>query len=487
MNDVYNMVRRRSYERFGCEYGNGESVWMPLSQQHSSMTWIWDMEIYRTTSGRQFGQRSGKDYWKKKTCLTLQSKGGYRQACCTVELINTPMPRSMSFPTPCCVCGKWDTILWSPRRNKFGGIQKPTSSVNWIEVMERRWSLSGRSSQDSRQRTSSMRFRKWWAKNSVIEWTSKAGSSSYQCSTTLYGMQKEMKNYVKKSKRVEEYARRFPRGHWSFPRLGSEKKRVQISKTSEPNVPLYQCLGERTIKKQASLDLVEVGHFLVCSAVTEWSEESILTPRRHVTSRWKANCAKTVDRKRWIICKTHGIFSVEVKVPSLFEDQTTSWIRIVNGLKGTSERQCRSKKKKKKRASWEPVAMAKPTLKPSSTSNWNVVPMGLRNGSTLMWEDPRTPIASRCQDSYSITSTQRKLVEDDAGVPFDRIVEKSKEVLSEDSRYWSDEIKEKLSVAPYWSAEKLIDALSKRWWREEKVSIQLEIKLSRKLMCFRAI
>ena len=33
-------------------------------------------------------------------------------------------------------------------------------------------------------------------------------------------------------------------------------------------------------------------------------------------------------------------------------------------------------------------------------------------------------------------------------------------VLSEDSRYWSEEIKEKVSTAPYWSAEKWIDILS---------------------------
>ena len=46
-----------------------------------------------------------------------------------------------------------------------------------------------------------------------------------QCSTKLYGVQKEMMRYVKTSqKRIEEYARRFPRGHWSFLGPGSEKK-----------------------------------------------------------------------------------------------------------------------------------------------------------------------------------------------------------------------------------------------------------------------
>ena len=72
------------------------------------------------------------------------------------------------------------------------------------------------------------------------------------------------------SKRVEEHARRFPRGDWSFLGLGSEKKwyatynskpngcwdRIAekimqyFSKIWSPNIPLFQCLGERTIKKQ---------------------------------------------------------------------------------------------------------------------------------------------------------------------------------------------------------------------------------------------
>ena len=52
------------------------------------------------------------------------------------------------------------------------------------------------------------------------------------------------------------------------------------------------------------------------------------------------------------------------------------------------------------------------------------------------------------------------------------------EVLSDESRYWSDDIKEKWALAPYWSTDKWIDV--KRWWTEEKVSILFETNLSRK-------
>ena len=52
-----------------------------------------------------------------------------------------------------------------------------------------------------------------------------AGSSSSQCLTTLYGIQKEMMNlHENNSKTIRKYAERFPRSHWSFPGPGSEKK-----------------------------------------------------------------------------------------------------------------------------------------------------------------------------------------------------------------------------------------------------------------------
>ena len=56
------------------------------------------------------------------------------------------------------------------------------------------WNSSGRFSHDSLQWESSMRFKRWWENYSVNLSTSKAGTSSCQCLTTLYEMQKEMMN-----------------------------------------------------------------------------------------------------------------------------------------------------------------------------------------------------------------------------------------------------------------------------------------------------
>ena len=118
-----------------------------------------------------------------------------------------------------------ETIPINHGRTRVSGIQRPTSSANWIELMESWRNSSGRFSQDSRQRLSSKKFRIRWANNSVTQRISKTGSSSCQCSTTLNGKQEEMKYYAKNnSKRVAEYARQFLRGHWSFLEPGSDKK-----------------------------------------------------------------------------------------------------------------------------------------------------------------------------------------------------------------------------------------------------------------------
>ena len=75
---------------------------------------------------------------------------------------------------------------------------------------------------------------------------------------------------INNSKTIKEYAERFSRGHWSLLGFGSEKKwygnlRLQtrwvlesncrenvaeFPKIWSPNIPLYQCHGERTIWKQ---------------------------------------------------------------------------------------------------------------------------------------------------------------------------------------------------------------------------------------------
>ena len=74
---------------------------------------------------------------------------------------------------------------------------------------------------------------------------------------------------------------------------------------------------------------------------------------------------------------------------------------------------------------------------------------------------------SKDQSYYQVSKFMTNLLrhrevgrEEDAGVPYDRIVEEFKENLSEDSRYWSDKQKQDLKMAPHWSAQKWIDVLA---------------------------
>ena len=95
----------------------------------------------------------------------------------------------------CSLCGKV-RILLNPGREKWMGIGKQPLSRICIESTECRRSSSGKFYQKSPQWESSIRFNRWWENCSVNQRTSMEGSSSSQCWTTLYGMQKEMMNYV---------------------------------------------------------------------------------------------------------------------------------------------------------------------------------------------------------------------------------------------------------------------------------------------------
>ena len=155
------------------------------------------------------------------------------------------------------------------------------------------------------------------------------------------------------------------------------------------------------------------------------------------------------------VCKTHGRYRFEVGVPSLFEEQTTSRIRIVNGVE-------------------KYVREAKPIQEEERASGKGRDQNGNRHqqaiGTLFRLNTEKWIDMKRSKDPYCfmmskfITQLLRhKEVgrEEDARVLYDRIVEKCKEVLSEDSRYWSDEEKPKSNMAPHWSAEKWIDVLSK--------------------------
>ena len=63
------------------------------------------------------------------------------------------------------------------------------------------------------------------------------------------------------------------------------------------------------------------------------------------------------------VCYHDDRYIIEVQIPSLIEDNTVSWIRIVSGV-GTYVTESVLTKKEEDRASGKPIAKAKPRQKP---------------------------------------------------------------------------------------------------------------------------
>ena len=140
------------------------------------------------------------------------------------------------------------------------------------------------------------------------------------------------------------------------------------------------------------------------------------------------------------------------------------------------------------RASGKPAAKARPILRPSTTSNWNFFRWNRENGSTLKWKDTRTLIASRCQNSILNYFDTRKLVEKKmAEFLMVEFLMNARKCHQRTQHHWSDEIKEKLSMAPYWSADKWIDVLSKGGGQKKRFQYCLKPNCPEKLLYFRAI
>ena len=142
------------------------------------------------------------------------------------------------------------------------------------------------------------------------------------------------------------------------------------------------------------------------------------------------------------------------------------------------------------RASVKPAAKARPVLKPSINKQLELFSGEAEKMDRHWSEKIQGPLLlPDVKILYAITSTQHKEVgrEEDAGVPYDRTVEKCKEILSEDSRYWSNEVKQKLNVAPHWSAEKWMDVLSKGGGQKKRFQYCLNPDYPAKLLYLRAI
>ena len=154
---------------------SGECYEYLSSSSGSPRKWIWhEFKICKETSlensGAAFQGNKQAGQW-----LISKIRGVYRQAFCTVELLNIALPKPTSSPTLYSVRDRWEAILSNLGRSKFNGIRTTILSKNWIELMDNLWNSSGRFPQDSLQCESSIRFNRWWENYSVNQRTSQAG------------------------------------------------------------------------------------------------------------------------------------------------------------------------------------------------------------------------------------------------------------------------------------------------------------------------
>ena len=222
---------------------------------------------------------------------------------------------------------------------------------------------------------------------------------------------------------------------------------------------------------------------LLCRSVTKKrkNQSSI-----HVTSRSRRNSSQRVDPKQCTTWPSLGHKSLQ-DTRKVLKLKFHLYSKIKAHLQGCERcrkvRQRGNADPRRKSFGDKPAAEARPILKPSSTSNWNFIPLGQKKWIDFEVKRFKDPYCFQ-MSKFTTQLLRHEEVgrEEDAGVPCSRIVDKSKEVLSDDSRYWSDEIKEKMCMAPYWSADKWRDGSVKKWWTEEKVAALCETKVSRKTL-----
>ena len=192
--------------------------------------------------------------------------GGCRQAYCTVELVNTPLPKSASSSILYSVWERWETILLNPGRAKFTGIRTTIISRIWIELMDNLLNSSGRFSQDSLQwdlqsdSTDDERITVW-----TRELTGRILFMS-MFNDTVWDVKGNGEICEKQFKDNKRVCSKIPRGNWSFP--GQDLKR---SGTELANANRW-ILGQNC--RENAAELRRSGHpiFRRTSALEEISE-----------------------------------------------------------------------------------------------------------------------------------------------------------------------------------------------------------------------
>ena len=167
----------------------------------------------------------------------------------------------------------------------------------------------------------------------------------------------------------------------------------------------------------AGLKLVEKGQYF-CTLDTEDGQQMQHLCREYTMPRNE----RETRVKRWIlkntrigpvlnikVCCHDDRYSVEVQIQSLFEDNTFSWVRIMNCV-DTYVKESMLTKKEEYIASVNPIAKARPRQKPTGTLTSVSIPVLERK-----WIDIGTQ-RSHDHKSYEVSKAMTRLLRHDQSV-----------------------------------------------------------------------
>ena len=178
---------------------------------------------------------------------------------------------------------------------------------------------------------------------------------------------------------------------------------------------------------------------------------------------------------------------MELQVQSLFQDQTVSWIRIVNGIDQFVREAMPIQEEVK--ASVNPAAKARPILKPSSTSGWDFTPVEQRQWIDIEIQESKDPYCFQLSNFITRLLRHTKQVnrEADGAVHYDQVIDECKKKLSDETGYWSDEMMKQLTNVPYWSIDTWISILAKGEGQKKRFQYCLNPNYPQKFLYLRSI
>ena len=140
-------------------------------------------------------------------------------------------------------------------------------------------------------------------------------------------------------------------------------------------------------------------------------------------------------------------------------------------------------------ASGKLAAKARPILKPASTSGWKSIPTEQRKWIDIEIEESEDHHCFRVSKFITrfLRHSQEVYREADGAVNYEKIIDECKKKQSNDTGYWSDEMKEQFAKAPFWPIGKWMSVLAKGGRQKKKFQYCANPNYPHKFLYFRAI